>query len=64
MELTTYQLKRKVFYYEIKILYPLWGVQPNLENSNQIIINHNRYTHKINFIPRGHGIIYIYIYLA
>ena len=50
MELTTYQLKRKVFYYEIKILYPLWGVQPNLENNNQIIINHNRYTHKFNLI--------------
>ena len=32
MEFTTYLWKRKDFYNQIKILYPLWGVQPNLEN--------------------------------
>ena len=31
MELTTYLLKRKDFYNQIKILYSLWDVQPNLE---------------------------------
>ena len=31
MELTIYLLKRKDFYNKIKILYSLWGVQPNLE---------------------------------
>ena len=34
-ELTTHLLKRKYFCNQIKILYPLWGVQPNLENNNQ-----------------------------
>ena len=33
MELKTHLLKKKKkdFYNQIKILYPLWGVQPNLE---------------------------------
>ena len=34
MELTTHLLKKKI-YNQIKILYPLWGVQPNLENQNE-----------------------------
>ena len=33
MELTIYLLKRKDFYNKIKILYSLWGVQPNLEKN-------------------------------
>ena len=32
MELTTLLLKNKDFYNQIKILYPLLCVQPNLEN--------------------------------
>ena len=32
MEFATHLLKRKDFYNKIKILYPLWGVQPNLKN--------------------------------
>ena len=32
MELTTSILKVKLFYNEIKILYPLWGILPNLKN--------------------------------
>ena len=32
MELTTHLLKSKGFFNQIKILYTLWGVQPNLEN--------------------------------
>ena len=31
MELTTHLVKMKLFDNEIKILYPLWGVQPYLE---------------------------------
>ena len=31
MELTTHLLKIKDFYNKIKIPYPLWGIQPNLE---------------------------------
>ena len=34
-ELTTHLLNNKDFYNQIKILYPLWGVQPKLENNNQ-----------------------------
>ena len=41
MELTTHLLKNKGFYNQIKILYPLCGVQPNLENNKaQIITNY------------------------
>ena len=36
MELTTHLLKRKYFNNQIKILYPLWGIQPNLENQKAI----------------------------
>ena len=32
MDLTTHLLKIKYFYYQIKILYSLRGIQPNLEN--------------------------------
>ena len=32
MEFTTHVLKRKDFYNQIKILYPLCGVEPNIEN--------------------------------
>ena len=57
MELTTHLLKSKIFYNQIKILYPIWGVQSNLENkrhiisihihsNEQITINHN-YNHCI-----------------
>ena len=35
-ELTTHLLKRNDFYNQIKILYPLWGVQPNLENQKSV----------------------------
>ena len=31
MEFTIHQLKRIYFFNKIKILYLLWGVQPNLE---------------------------------
>ena len=34
-ELTTHLLKNKYFYNQIKIIYPLWGLQPKLENNNQ-----------------------------
>ena len=40
MELTTHLLKRKKNYNQIKILYPLWGVQPNLEIKRHIISTH------------------------
>ena len=38
MELRTHLLKRKYYYNEIKILYPLWVVQPNLEKTKNLII--------------------------
>ena len=48
MELTTHLVKMKDFYNEIKILYPLWDVQPNLEKLNNpktiMIINHSTIT--------------------
>ena len=31
MEFTTHLVKMKDFYNQIKILYSLWGVQPNIE---------------------------------
>ena len=37
MELITHLLKSKDFYNQIKIIYPLWGVQPNLKKNNQIL---------------------------
>ena len=46
MELTTHLLKKKI-YNQIKILYPLWGVQPNLENQKtydiSITVNQSKY---------------------
>ena len=39
MELTIHQLKWKDFYNQIKILYPLWDVQPNLKNQKANIIS-------------------------
>ena len=48
MELTTHLVKMKDFYNEIKILYPLWDVQPNLEKLNNpktiMIIIHSTIT--------------------
>ena len=37
MDLTTHLVKKKGFYNQIKILYPLWCVQPNLEKTNNPI---------------------------
>ena len=48
MELITNLLKRKNFFNQIKILYPLWGVQP-ISRKSQIIYIHLIEKIKVNF---------------
>ena len=54
MELIAHLLKRKYSYNQIKILYPLWGVQPNLKI--QKAIESLKAFHPIEQITTNHKI--------
>ena len=71
-ELTTYLLKRKDFYNQIKILYSLQGVKPNLENKKHrwhpfiiihsiesITINQSKYIDTFNWMNKNISFIHL-----
>ena len=58
MELITYLMKRKDFYNKIKILYPLWGVQLNLENQKANITS--IHIHLFNWTNKNISLIFGY----